>query len=247
MSQVLIVANWKMNPATLREAKKLLQATRTAAERATRVRVIVAPPSIFLRELASTRSTRIAFAAQNAHFEREGAYTGEISMLQAKDARASFVLVGHAERRAAGETNEDTRKKISAALAVGLTPILCVGESKREQGGEHFEVIRSQLKSGFADVPDAKFSKVLVAYEPVWAIGAEKPMHSRDVHEMSIFIRKTLIDARGDVGHAVKILYGGSVDETNAKRMCAEGGVAGLLLGRASISMKHLTPFFRAL
>lgn len=240
--KVLVVANWKMNPPSFKEAKKLLEQTKKIAEKSRNVSLIVAPPSIFLRECASGRSTRVAFAAQSAHFEKGGAHTGEISMQQAKDARASHVLVGHAERRALGETNDDTRKKVAAAFAAGLTPILCVGESKREPGGEHFEVVRAQLKAGFADVPDAKLSKVIIAYEPVWAIGSSNTIPPRDMHEMSIFIRKTLVDARGQAGHAAKVIYGGSVDETNAADMLENGEIIGFLVGRASIHPEHLAP-----
>lgn len=242
----IIIANWKMNPSTFRDARRLFDATKKIAERSPKLSFVIAPPALYLRELASGRSTRVAFGAQSAHFERAGSHTGELSMQQARDARASYVLVGHAERRQSGETNDDTRKKVAAALAAGLTPILCVGESKREQGGEHFEVVRAQLKAGFADVADAKIPKVLVAYEPVWAIGAERPLSPRDMQEMSIFIRKTLVDSRGAGGHALKVLYGGSIDETNAAAMFKEGEIAGVLLGRASISVEHLAPLAAA-
>ncbi len=130
--RALIVANWKMNPSSLREAKKLFEATKKAADKAKNITVIVAPPAIFLRELcARYKRRRIAFAIQHAHYELAGARTGEISLGQAKDAGASYVIVGHAERRAMGESNDDTREKIAAALLMGMKPIFCVGETKR--------------------------------------------------------------------------------------------------------------------
>src|SRR3989344_1848315 len=141
----LVVANWKMNPPTFREAKLLFEATK-------KVRVVVAPPAIFLRELAGAyRGKKVAFAAQSAHFEAGGAHTGELSMKQARDAKASYVLVGHAERRASGETNDDTRKKITAAFAHSLTPIFCIGEHVRASDGSHFSYIREQLTAGPAE------------------------------------------------------------------------------------------------
>lgn len=240
--KAVIVANWKMHPQNRKESRRLLEQTKKLAEKHPKVSIIVAPPALYLQDLAGGRGRRVMFAAQNGHFDAEGAHTGEISMTQIKDARATHVLVGHAERRAAGETNEDTRKKVKAALTAGLTPILCIGESKREQGGEHFDVVRMQIRTGFADVPDAKISKVLVAYEPVWAIGAVKPLSPRDMHEMSIFIRKVLVDTRGEAGHSLKILYGGSIDEGNARGMLQGGDVCGILLGRASVSMEHFAP-----
>ena len=130
MSKVIVVANWKMNPASFREARKLFEAERKLAEKTRRVSVVVAPPAIFLRELSKMyRGSKVAFAVQNAHFEAGGAHTGEISLMQVKDAHARYVIVGHAERRAEGETDNDVRKKVASVLAQKLTPILCVGES----------------------------------------------------------------------------------------------------------------------
>ncbi len=224
-----------MNPATFKEARKLFEATRKAAESAKNVSVIVAPPAIFLRELSvGYKGKRLSFAAQNAHYEAGGAFTGEVSMSEARDAKCSSVIIGHAERRAMGESNEDTRKKVATALAMGLTPVLCIGERTRSQSGEHFEFVREQLVAGFADVPVAKIPRVVIAYEPVWAIGAERPMGARDMHEMAIFIRKTIVDRYGQGGMNLKILYGGSIDESNAGDMMQNGDVNGLLVGRVS-------------
>ena len=240
----IVVANWKMNPGTLKEAKVLFEATRKAVDTTKGVSVIVAPPAIFLRDLSrSYKGRRITFAAQNAHFEQGGSFTGETSLAQARDAKATAVIVGHAERRAGGETNDDTRKKVSAAIVAQLTPILCVGEQKRAQGGEHFTTIKEQLRAGLADVPAAKLSKMIIAYEPVWAIGADKPMSPRDMHEMTIFIHKMIVESHGQAGMNVRILYGGAVDETNALEMISDGHVHGLLVGRASTNafkFKHL-------
>jgi triosephosphate isomerase len=233
--KAVVVANWKMNPATAREAKKLFEATRKAAESAPHVSVIVAPPAIFLPELKkSYKGKKISFAAQNAHAESVGAFTGEISLAEFKDAGASYVIVGHAERRSMGETNEDTGKKIAAALALKMMPILCVGETKRGGGGEHFEVVRSQLRAGFSGVDPAYAPRVVVTYEPLWTIGAQKAMNPRDMHEMAIFIRKSVVDLKGPVGMNIKILYGGSVDGNNAPDMLKHGDVLGFLVGRAS-------------
>ena len=231
----LIVANWKMNPATFREAKKLFEATKKAADKFPRASVIVAPPSIFLREFSSTyKGRKLSFAAQNAHYEHGGAHTGEISVLQVKDAKAHYLIVGHAERRASGETDDDVGKKVAAALTIGLSVILCVGERERSKAGEYFAFVRRQLLAALADAPAAKLSRIVIAYEPVWAIGAAQPMNPRDMHEMSIFIRKTLVEKFGDAGMKTKVLYGGSIDPTNAADMMRYGEVQGLLVGRAS-------------
>lgn len=243
MSRVLVVANWKMNPATFREAKKLLDSTKKAAEKA-KVSVVVAPPAIFLRELAGkSRGKRISFAGQHAHFEAGGAHTGEISMGQLRDAKAKYVLIGHAERRERGETNEDTKKKVAAALAAGLTPILCVGETKRTASGEYFSLIAQQLRDALAEVPAVRLSRIIIVYEPLWTIGKDMAMNPRDMHEMAIFIRKTIVDSYGEQGHSITILYGGSVDAASAPAMIRDGDVHGLLVGRASwnaVEFAHL-------
>jgi triosephosphate isomerase len=133
-----------------------------------------------------------------------------------------------------GETNEETGKKVAAALALKITPVLCVGETKRGAGGEHFDVVRAQLRAGFSGVEASQTARVVVTYEPLWTIGAEKAMSPRDMHEMAIFIRKSVVDMKGLVGMNIKILYGGSVDGNNAPDMLKNGDVHGLLVGRAS-------------
>lgn len=234
--KAIVVANWKMNPATMREAKRLFDATRTAAESAKNVTLIAAPPVIFLRELrARYKGKRITFAVQNASAEGSGAYTGDTSLLQAKDAGAQYVIVGHSEQRAKGETNEAAGKVVAAALVSGLTPVLCVGERERSASGEHFNVVKEQLRAAFTDVEPGKVTKVLVAYEPVWAIGGEKTMNPRDMHEMTIFIRKTIVGMKGEAGMNVKILYGGATTESNALPMLEESGVQGFIVGHVSI------------
>ncbi len=231
----ILVANWKLYPATYKEAKKLLEVTKSAAENARNVSVVLAPPSIYLRELRAVyKGKRLAFAAQSTHFENEGSFTGEISPAQVKDAKITHVIVGHSERRAAGESDVDVKKKVLSVLDSGMTPILCVGEKRRTHDGEHFNFVRLQLTAALRDVPQAKIPRIIVAYEPVWAIGAEKAMAPRDMHEMAIFIRKTIVEMHGVVGMNTKVLYGGAIDETNAARMLTEGEVSGLIVGRAS-------------
>jgi triosephosphate isomerase len=244
----IVVANWKMNPQTFAQAKRLFEATRKAAEATKNVSVIVAPPSIFLRELSTNyKGKKLSFAAQNAHFHKDGAYTGEISMVEVKDARCSVVIIGHAERRATGETNEETRAKVNSALAQKLQPVFCIGEHKRSGSGEHFLFVKEQLRAGLQDVAPANLGKIIVAYEPVWAIGAAEAMSPRQMHEMAIFIRKSLVGSHGEKAMRTKILYGGSIDEQNAREMITEGDVQGLLVGRASTDAETFTALIKSL
>lgn len=244
----LLVANWKMNPPAFKDAKKLLEATIKAANGAKNVSIVVAPPTIYLRDLRSGyRGKKLAFGVQNAHAEASGSFTGEISLMQAKDSGASYVIIGHAERRAMGETNDDTKKKVAAALALSLVPILCVGEKERGHEGDHLAFIKEQLRAGFAEVPTPKISRIIVAYEPVWAIGADTAMNPREMHEMAIYIRKTLVETCGEKAMSVKILYGGSIDEGNAAAMLQQGDISGLLVGRASADIAKLTGLVRTI
>lgn len=132
-----------------------------------------------------------------------------------------------------GETNEDTGKKVAAALELKMTPVLCVGETKRGADGEHFDVVRTQLRAGYAAVEPSQAARVVVTYEPLWTIGKDFAMSPRDMHEMAIFIRKSVVALKGQVGMNMKILYGGSIDSGNAPDMLKHGDVHGLLIGRA--------------
>lgn len=232
----LVVANWKMNPETMRLAKRLFDATRKAADKASHFSVVVVPPILYVRELrAGYRGKRIAFGVQHASAEAGGAHTGDVSLMQCKDAGVHYVIIGHAERRAAGETDEMVGKKVAAALALKLTPIVCIGEQERSSGTvEYYDVVRRQLRTAFAGVESAQMMRCIVAYEPVWAIGKTEAMSPHAMHEMAIFIRKTLVDLKGQSAMQIRILYGGSIDEMNAPVMLEQGDVHGFLVGRAS-------------
>ncbi len=243
--KAIIIGNWKMNPPTLKEAKKLLTDTKKGAAGVRGVQVVVAPPAVFLRSLAEGRG-RVAFAVQHAHFDAAGAHTGEMSMAQARDAKATYVIIGHAERREAGETDDDVRKKIVAALAAGLTPVVCVGEKSREGDGEHLAFVREQLRTALADIEAKQLLKIIVVYEPLWTIGTSTTMQPRDMHEMSIFIRKVLLEKFGEVAHKVTILYGGSVEGHNAAAMLQGGDVKGFLVGHASWNGKTFAEVLQA-
>ncbi len=248
MIKPLIIANWKMNPQTLREAKKLLEVTKKVASKIRNISVVVAPPAVYLFPLAKdVRGNRIAFAAQDVYFETEGAHTGEISMRQVKDAGANHVLIGHSEVRARGETNDDTRKKMITALSAKLIPVLCVGEITRTNTGEYFNFVSEQLTTGFAGVSQTALTHVIVAYEPVWAIGGEETMSPREMHEMTIFIRKVIVGLYGAPGHKVKILYGGSANEENAAPMLRDGNVDGLLVGHVSVDTQRFSALLESL
>ena len=158
----ILVCNWKMNPATYREAKLLFDATKKSAVKAKNIQLIVAPPTIFLYPLSEKYRGAIAFAMQNGYAEASGAHTGETAYAQGKQARATYTLVGHAERRALGETNENTRTKVAGAIKAGLMPILCIGEEVRSVAGEHFSYIKEQLRIGLGGVQPLSLKKIMI-------------------------------------------------------------------------------------
>jgi triosephosphate isomerase len=166
-----------------------------------------------------------------------------------KDAGAAFVIVGHSERRAAGENDEIIKKQLNEVGEAKLRAVLCVGERVREESGEHFSVIKEQLRSALEGSSKKVFSKLVVAYEPVWAIGkqAADAMKPQEVQESTIFIKKSLTELLGrEVAAKIPVLYGGSVEESNAAALLKEGGVNGFLVGHASASLETFLPILKA-
>ncbi len=232
-----LILNWKMNPETLAGARVLFEKTKKSAQRARSVAVVVAPAQVHLASLASRfRGKSLSFAVQNMHAQPSGSYTGATSALQAHDAGATHAIIGHAERRALGETNEEVHDKVHAALDERLTPVVCVGERERDSEGAYVHEVCEQIASALADVPEKRFKDIIIAYEPVWAIGAPKAPAPNEVHQMIVLVRKAVADAFGiAASSAVRVLYGGAVHAENAEAIFAVPGLDGVLVGRASL------------
>ncbi|MGE5408124.1 MAG: triose-phosphate isomerase [Syntrophothermus sp.] len=230
-----IAANWKMNK-TVAEAAEFVDALlpRIAA---TRSDVVVCPPFTALAEVVERRrGTAVRVAAQNMHEEESGAFTGEVSASMLVELDVEAVILGHSERREYfGETDEALSRKVPAALAAGLEPILCVGESEQARDdGETEAVLERQLQADLAAVEAADVAGVVVAYEPIWAIGTGRTATPEQAQEACAFIRDVL-RARGAAADAVRILYGGSVKPANAAELLALADVDGALVGGASL------------
>lgn len=244
----LIVGNWKMYIEKPEEARSFALALRRKLRGLTGIDVFIAPPFTLIPEVSSVlESSAIRVGAQTLSPHGDGKHTGDISGMMLKGAGAQFVIIGHSERRAAGDTDTIVRNQLERALASGLVPILCIGEEARGQEGEHFSVIEDQLNSALKNVPKNTLKKLVIAYEPVWAIGkrAEEAMKPADLQEMCIFIRKMLAELLDrEAALKVSILYGGSVEGENAKQLLKEGGVHGFLVGRASA---HVESFLEIL
>ena len=230
-----IAANWKMNK-TVAEASEFVDALlpRIAA---TQHDVVICPPFTALAEVVERRrGTAVKVAAQNMHEGESGAFTGEISAAMLEELDVEAVVLGHSERRQYfNETDEALAQKVPAALAAALEPILCVGESEEARdGGQTEEVLERQLQADLADVSDEDVAKVVIAYEPIWAIGTGKVATPDQAQEACAFIRDVL-RARGAAADDVRILYGGSVKPANAAELFALVDVDGGLVGGASL------------
>lgn len=235
----IIAANWKTNPTTLKEARALFESTKQKVRTLRNTDVILAPPLVFLSAITSDYGgKKIQFAAQDLSIHKGGSHTGDVSGEEIKSAGAEYVIVGHSERREAGETDEVVKEKTMRALDAGLRPIVCIGEHTRDADGSYLSYIREQIKAIFWGMSKDWLSKTLIAYEPIWAIGktAEESVTPHALHETAIYIRKTLVDLF-DKRHALAypILYGGSVEPTNAEELVDNTGINGFLVGHASL------------
>ncbi len=234
----LIVGNWKMNPQTQTLSTSLSVQLKKIFNKKLEADVVIAPPHIFLESVVRglNHTGKIALGAQNVHYQKIGSFTGEISMGMLQSYGVSYVILGHSERRRDGESNEAVNLKLITTIKAGATAILCVGETERDQNAHYLSLIEKQIRSGLATVPKARLSQVVVAYEPVWAIGTGDTATPADVHEMKLFIEKILSDLYGrNMAQKVRIIYGGSVNPKNARELFIEGNVDGFLVGGASL------------
>jgi triosephosphate isomerase (TIM) len=233
----IVIANWKMNPGTLTEAKTIAKATAAIVKKYPKVSVVVAAPHLYITELKKVVGKNpLHVGAQNCHFDVRGAYTGEHSATQLRDIGCSYVIIGHSERRKQGETDELIAKKVQAAITAKLYPVICVGEEARDTQGNFYTLIEKQIKVALAGLPKSRLKDVIIAYEPIWAIGTGATATASDVEEMQMFIKKILTKHFDrNVAKQVRVVYGGSVNAENAADLYIKGGVSGFLVGGASL------------
>jgi triosephosphate isomerase len=238
MRRPFIAGNWKMN-LNRAEAVALASALAKRAAEASHVDVAVFPPYVYLDSAAAALAgSPVGWGAQDVYFERNGAFTGEISTAMLADLGCRYVILGHSERRhVLGETNQVVNKKVHAALTAGLVPIICVGELLAErEAGATGRVIREQFEGSLAGVSPEQIVKSVLAYEPVWAIGTGKVATPEQAEEVHKDLRKILADRYNTaVAEAVRIQYGGSVKASNAAQLLAQPNVDGALVGGASL------------
>lgn len=235
----IVIGNWKMNPLTWKEAEKLFGKVSKAASRFRKTDVVICAPFIYLERLKKL-SKKISLGAQNAFYGEVGAFTGEVSGEMLYNIGVRYVILGHSERRALGEGNEEINKKLRSALGASLTPILCVGENSRDDNHEYFNVVKNQVEECLRGVKKNQVSKIIFTYEPVWSISStpnRKDATPENVREMIVFIRRTLSDfSSPDIAARTRIIYGGSVTDKDALSFLEDGGADGVLPGKASLN-----------
>ncbi|MFA5387758.1 MAG: triose-phosphate isomerase [Candidatus Paceibacterota bacterium] len=244
----LIIANWKMNPKTAKEAKKIFFGIASGFRKIKKAQAVICPPPAFL-SLFIGKAKKVKLGAQNCHWEEKGAFTGEMSLAQIKDIGCRYVLAGHSERRKLfGETDEMINKKVLAALQIGLIPVLCMGETAEEKEGEMtFRILKEQLEKGLNGVAKKAADKVILAYEPVWAIGTGKVCGASQAEEVNIFLKKALTEKYGrKIADSISILYGGSVKSDNVLSFVKDAKMSGVLVGGASLDPKEFIKIVQA-
>ncbi len=237
MRKPIIAGNWKMNK-TRDEALSFMYAVCEKVPSNDEVETVVCAPSINLRCLVKRQGQNLRVAAQNVHFEDNGAFTGEVSAKMLQCIGVEYVVIGHSERREMfNETDESVNKKTIAAIANGLTPIVCCGEElEARENGTTNDVVKPQIVKAFENISATDAEKVVVAYEPIWAIGTGKTATAEQAEETCAFIRTVLAEVYSqEVADAIRIQYGGSVKPDNVKEIMSKENIDGVLVGGASL------------
>ena len=236
MRKPIIAGNWKMHK-TIAEALEFVNEVKDRVNN-DKVEAVICAPFTLLKDLKqATKGTNIKIGAQNMHFEEKGAFTGEISPLMLKELDMDYVVIGHSERRQYfNETDETVNKKVLKALEVGIDPILCVGETLEErEAGNTKDVCKVKVEKALENVSKEDLAKVVIAYEPVWAIGTGKTATSEDANDVIAYIREVVANLYGELANEVRIQYGGSVKPSNVAEIMNQSDIDGALVGGASL------------
>jgi len=237
MRKSIIAGNWKMNK-TIAESLSFVNDVKDRVKNEN-VDVVICAPFIALKDLVeATKGTNIKIGAQNMHFEESGAYTGEVSAAMLNEIGVEYVIIGHSERRQYfNETNEAVNKKVLKALKEGLLPIVCCGETlEQREAGDTKEHCKEQIQKALKNVPKCDLEKIVIAYEPIWAIGTGKTATSEDANDVISYIRNVVRELYGNLADNVRIQYGGSVKPSNISEIMAKSDIDGALVGGASLA-----------
>jgi triosephosphate isomerase (TIM) len=252
MMKSLIIANWKMNPSSLEKCKALFNSIAKEAEGIKEDEIVICPPHVYLaeikKELDKNKNCRLKLGAQNCFWEKEGAFTGEISPLMLKDLGCEYVILGHSERRKyLKEKSSMINKKLKLALEEGLKCVLCIGENEKEKKkGEIQKVLKHQLEKGLSRILKDKTENLIIAYEPIWAIGTGKSCKPVEAQVVNLLIRKILTRIYDrSTAQNIKVLYGGSVDREKASTFLKTTEMKGVLIGGVSLDALEFTKIIK--
>ncbi|MFL8709486.1 triose-phosphate isomerase [Clostridioides sp. GD02377] len=237
MRKPIIAGNWKMHK-TIKEALEFVNEVKDKVN-SDKVEAVICAPFTLLKDLKeATKGTNIKIGAQNMHFEEKGAFTGEVSPLMLKEIDMDYVVIGHSERRQYfNETDETVNKKVLKALEVEIDPILCVGETlEQREAGKTKDVCKVQVEKALENVLKYDLAKVVVAYEPIWAIGTGKTATAEDANDVISYIREVIKGLYGELANEVRIQYGGSVKPSNVAEIMGQSDIDGALVGGASLA-----------
>lgn len=248
MRKPMMIANWKMNK-TRDEALEFIYSVNEQLPAYDLVDTVICAPAIILRDLVKRQGDNLRIGAQNCHNEESGAFTGEISPVMLETTGVKYVVLGHSERRIIfGESNEFINKKMHAALAHNLKPIFCVGETLEErEAGITNKVLKEQVEAGLANLTETEMADVVIAYEPVWAIGTGKTAAASDANDACAYVRSVVKDLyNAKVADEVRVLYGGSVKPANVSELLSQSDIDGGLVGGASLDPESFLKLVKA-
>jgi len=242
--KTFVIANWKMNPSTIQEAQTLFNSVKEGLKNIRgldkKAETVICPPFPYLSILSNIQDPKssIKLGAQNCFWEENGSFTGEISLLMLKNLECKYVIIGHSERRLfLNETDRMINKKLKKVLEKKLKPIFCIGEKKKDkEQGKAQAILKKQLENGLKKINKKEIKNIILAYEPVWAIGGGKSCSPDEAQVMRLFLKKVISQKYSrSVANEIKILYGGSVNNSNVKSFIKEAGFQGVLVGGSSL------------
>ena len=251
MRQVIVIANWKMNPGNLDKANALFDLVKKGIPSNQKAEVVICPPYIYLNNLKKRTNSFLKFGAQDCFWEKKGAYTGGISALMLKNLGCKYVIIGHSDRRRYfNETNEAINKKLKAVLNEKMVPVLCIGETKEQRSkGQTKSVLRKQIKSALngINISGLKNLEFCIVYEPIWAIGSKNPCDVKEIQKIALFIRRLVAENyNAKIAEKISILYGGSVVAKNVFDYIDMAGLQGVVVGGASLDAKEFVKIVEA-
>lgn len=248
---IYLIGNWKMAPEKNAQAADLVKKTTAIAKLYKKnITTIICPPAIFLATVVKNTKVPLLVGSQGLSASDAVAQTGKVSAAMLKDSGAQYCIIGHSEMRARGDSNADVKEQLTRLFEKKITAILCIGEKSRDAQGWYLSEVKEQLETAFANIEALQAKKIIIAYEPVWAIGAkaERAATPLECREMVIFIRKFLSDKYNEkIAKVIPVLYGGSADELNARSFIEEGEAGGFLVGRVSLEPKRFAALAKAI